>query len=283
MLASTVRMALSISSTIKLNSGHSIPRLGFGVFESTDALKSTGAALQAGYRHIDTARYYHNEPEVAEAVRSSGIDRSSIFITTKVMSHEHGTSATLSAVQDSLKKSKLDYFDLVLLHDPMSGKKKRLEAYAVLNDLSQKGSIKSIGVSNYGVHHLKEIKEAGLPTPTINQIELHPWIQQKEIVSYCNQEGIVVEAYCPLVRGGRMGDKTLKEVCAETGKTGGQVLIRWSLQRGFVPLPKSDTPSRIRDNCDVYSFELSKEQMAKLNALDEGKKGACSWNPVDAP
>merc|ERR1712230_159071 len=209
--------------------------------------------------------------------------RQDIYITTKIYDPEHGTQATRTAVEDSLAQTKLDYFDLILLHSPLSGKEKRLEAYKVLLDFQGKGKIKSVGVSNYGVHHMEEIKQAGLRTPAVNQIELHPWCQQKDIVDYCEANGIVVQAYCPLVRGLRMSDATLVELAKQCSKIPAQVLVRWSLQKGFVPLPKSDTPSRIKENADVYNFELDETAMAKLDALDEGKAGACQWNPVDAP
>jgi len=276
-------MALSISSTVKLNTGATMPVLGFGVYQSTNALKSCQVALETGYKHIDSARYYHNEAEVADAVRKSSFAREDIYITTKIYDPEHGTQATRTAVEDSLAQTKLDYFDLILLHSPLSGKEKRLEAYKVLLDFQGKGKIKSVGVSNYGVHHMEEIKQAGLRTPAVNQIELHPWCQQKDIVDYCEANGIVVQAYCPLVRGLRMSDATLVELAKQCSKIPAQVLVRWSLQKGFVPLPKSDTPSRIKENADVYNFELDETAMAKLDALDEGKAGACQWNPVDAP
>jgi len=183
-------------------------------------------------------------------------------------------------VNESLQKFGIDYVDLYLIHDPFSGKLKRLETYRALLDAQKAGKIRSVGVSNYGVHHLEEIRSEGLPTPSVNQIELHPFCQQKPIVEYCKKYGIVVEAYSPLVRGVAT-DITLLEVADEVKRSPFQVYIRWSLQRGFVPLPKSATPSRIVTNANVFDFELSEEQMMALNALDKGKDGAVTWNPVD--
>lgn len=184
-------------------------------------------------------------------------------------------------VDVSLNKLGFGYIDLYLIHDPFSGKIKRLETYRALLDAQKAGKIRSVGVSNYGVHHLEEIRIEGLPTPSVNQIELHPFCQQKPIVEYCKEYGIVVEAYSPLVRGVAT-DITLLKVANEVKQTPFQVYLRWSLQRGFVPLPKSVTPSRIVANASVFDFELSEEQMMALNALDKGKDGAVTWNPVDA-
>lgn len=170
---------------------------------------------------------------------------------------------------------------MYLLHDPTAGPAKRIEAYKVLLAAQKAGKFKAVGVSNFSEVHLAQLADAGLPPPEVNQIELHPWCQQKPIVEYCNKHGIVVEAYCPLVRGKTLGDETLVGVAKEVGKEPAQVLVRWSLQKGFVPLPKSDTPARIKSNAEVFDFELSDEQMARLDGLDQGAKGACSWNPVD--
>ncbi|KAI5479665.1 aldo-keto reductase [Pseudohyphozyma bogoriensis] len=275
---------LNINSTVTLLSGAKLPVLGFGVFQSTAALASTTAALKAGYSHIDSARYYRNESEVAKAVKefkeNGGGD---VWITTKVMSSEHGTAITDRAVEDSvgIASAQGQVWDLVLLHDPTSGPKKRLEAWKVLEQKKKEGKIKAIGVSNFSEKHLQQFKDAGVSTPDVNQIEIHPWLAQQPIVDYCKKEGIIIQAYCPLVRGDRFDDPTLVEVAESVSKTPAQVLIRWSLQKGYVPLPKSDTPSRIVANADVFDFELDASAMAKLDALDKGPAGACSWNPVN--
>ncbi|KAL1717414.1 NADP-dependent oxidoreductase domain-containing protein [Schizophyllum commune] len=274
-------MALSISSTVKLSTGYTMPLLGFGVYQNYNAKPSVLEALKAGYRHIDSAQVYKNEADVAEAVRESGIDRGSVFVTTKIVSKNHGYESTLKGVDESLAKMKFDYIDLFLIHDPLSGKEKRLQTYKALLEAREAGKIRTVGVSNYGVKHLEEIRAANYELPSVNQIELHPLCQQKDIVEYCKKNDIVVQAYCPIIRG-QMDNEVIQSIAKKHGRDPAQILIRWSLQRGFVPLPKSETPSRIRSNAQVYDFELSDEDVAQLNSLDRGKDGAVSWNPVGA-
>ncbi|KAF8336961.1 NADP-dependent oxidoreductase domain-containing protein [Cantharellus anzutake] len=186
-------------------------------------------------------------------------------------------------VDESLKKLGFEYIDLYLIHDPYPGKTKSLGTHRPLLAAQKSGKIRSVGVSNqYGVHHLEEIRNEGLPAPSVNQIELHPFGQQKLIVEYCAVNGIAGEAYSPLVRGVAR-DQTVLQVVNEVGKSPFLVYIRWSLQRGFIPLLKSATPFRIVENASVSNFQLSEEQMAALNALDKGRDGAVTWNPVDAP
>ncbi|KAF4621156.1 hypothetical protein D9613_000466 [Agrocybe pediades] len=278
---STTTTPLTLSSTVRLSSGYDMPRLGFGVFQNHNTTPTTLIAFQAGYRHVDSAQVYRNEADVGEAVRQSGLDRGEVFITTKCVSKTHGYERTLKGVEESLERMKFDYIDLFLIHDPLSGKEKRLETYKALLEKQKEGKIRSVGVSNYGVKHLEEIKEAGLPLPTVNQIELHPFCQQKDIVEWCNANGVVVQAYCPIIRG-QMNHEVIHALSAKYDRDPAQVLIRWSLQKGFVPLPKSATPGRIRSNVEVYDFELAPEDVAKLDALDRGKSGAVSWNPVNA-
>lgn len=258
-----------------------MPMLGLGVYQSGDAKASCKAAFEVGYRHIDSARMYRNEADVIEAAKSSGIDRSELFLTTKIVGRDHGYEKCSNAIQDSIKSPKADYWDLILLHDPTSGSQKRLEAYRALAEAQKDGLVKSIGVSNFGVAHLRELEAANKgPTPAINQVELHPWCQQKEIVDYCRSKNIVIQAYCPLVRGEKMSDPTLTKIAERLKKTPAQVLIRWSLQHGFVPLPKSDKSHRISENAEVFDFELDTEAMSQLDSLDQGDKGAISWNPI---
>ncbi|KAF8674674.1 Aldo kereductase [Rhizoctonia solani] len=233
-------------------------------------------------RHIDSAQMYRNENAVGQAVKESGLKREEIFITTKCASRSHGYEKTLAGVDESLSKFGFEYIDLFLIHDPLSGPVKRMEAYKALLECRDKGKIKSIGVSNYGVKHLEEIKQAGLEAPTVNQIELHPWCQQKEIVEYCEKNDIVVQAYCPIVRGEKWGHPALVELSKKHGRSEAQILIRWSLQKGYVPLPKSTHEERIVENAEVFGFELGSEDMGILDALDEGSQGAISWNPVNA-
>ncbi|KAF8904437.1 NADP-dependent oxidoreductase domain-containing protein [Gymnopilus junonius] len=292
---------LTIDSTVRLSTGYEMPLLGFGVFQNSNAKESVVEAFKAGYRHVDSAQLYGNEAQVAEAVRASGLDRNDVFITTKCVSRTHGYESTKKELDESLAKMKFDYIDLFLIHDPLSGKQRRLETYKALLEGRAAGKIRTVGVSNYGIHHIEEIKAAGYELPAVNQVELHPLCQQKEIVKYCKENSIVVQAYCPIIRG-QTGYPIIHAIAAKHDRDPAQILIRWSLQKGhvfeifksrhrsdalltfrFIPLPKSATPSRIRSNAEVYDFELNEDDMQKLDSLDRGKNGAISWNPVEAP
>ncbi|RPB05576.1 Aldo/keto reductase [Choiromyces venosus 120613-1] len=258
-----------------------IPRIGFGVFRSppNQCVKSCLAALKTGYRHIDTAQFYENEEEVGEAVRQSGLKRSDVFVTTKIMNPEGSVEKTLESLRASVKRIGLGWVDLFLIHTPSSGPDGRREMWEALEKLKNEGGAKSIGVSNYGVKHMEEIKGYSRTIPAVNQIELHPWLQQSEIVDHCFKEGIVVEAYAPIVRAQKNDDPDVVSIAEAHSVTPAQVLIRWSLQKGFVPLPKSDNPERIKSNADVYGFELSDEEMGKLNgkALPGGEGAICPY------
>ncbi|EMD34111.1 hypothetical protein CERSUDRAFT_117619 [Gelatoporia subvermispora B] len=272
-------MPLSVSSPVRLLSGHDMPLLGLGVFENDECGPACLSALKSGYRHIDSARYYQNEAEVGKAVRQSGIPRSEVFVTSKIYHPEHGYESTLQAVNDSLERFGFEYVDLYLIHSALSGKEKRLATWKALIDAKEAGKLRSIGVSNYNVNHIEEIREAGLEIPAANQIELHPFCQQRPIVEYCKQNGIVVQAYCPLIRG-QSDNPVLQDVAKKYNKDVAQILIRWSLQHGFSPLPKSSNLGRVVSNADVYDFELSLDDMGRIDALDQGAAGSVSWNPV---
>jgi diketogulonate reductase-like aldo/keto reductase len=272
----------TLQSTVRLPlSGYDMPLLGFGVFQNYDAKTSVLEAFKAGYRHIDSAQAYKNEEQCAEALRASGLARGDVFITTKCVSRNHGYESTKRGVDESLAKMQFDYIDLFLIHDPLSGKDLRLATYKALLEAKAAGKIRAVGVSNYNVKHMEEIKAAGYELPEVNQIELHPLCQQKPIIKYCEENNIIVQAYCPIIRG-QMGHPVIQEVAVKHKRDPAQILIRWSLQKGYVPLPKSATPTRIHSNAEVYDFELDEEDMQKLDALDRGKEGAISWNPVNA-
>jgi len=258
-----------------------MPLLGFGVYLNDSAKESCLEAFKAGYRHVDSALMYRNEAQVAAALREAGLRREDVFITSKIASPDHGYDSALAGVDASLKRFGFDYIDLFLIHDPRSGTQRRLDTYRALLECKKAGKIRSVGVSNYSVKHLEEIKNAGLEIPSVNQIELHPFCQQKPIVSYCRTNQIVVEAYCPIIRG-NMGHEVITLISEKHKRDPAQVLCRWSLQHGFVPLPKSATPSRIHSNAQLYDFSLDEEDMSKLDSLDMGNEGAISWNPVDA-
>ncbi|GAA5852087.1 hypothetical protein JCM5353_005041 [Sporobolomyces roseus] len=278
-----------LTSAIKLRSGDSIPRIGFGVYQSTQAKASSAHALAFGYRHIDSARVYRNESEVCEAVKifqknaSANSGTGGVFLTTKVTGKEHGTEKTDKAVEESIARAK-EYglvWDLFLLHDATSGPERRKEAWEVLMKKRDEGKIKSIGVSNFNEKHLQQLVDAGLEIPAVNQIELHPFLQQKPIVEWCQKNDVVVEAYCPIMRGQNFADPILRKLAKKHDATVAQILIRWSLQKGFVPLPKSDTPGRIQENFDVFGLTLDEGDMKELDSLDQGQGKSVSWNPVD--
>ncbi|KAJ3566530.1 hypothetical protein NP233_g6947 [Leucocoprinus birnbaumii] len=275
---------LNIDSTIQFTSGREIPRLGFGVFkiDQGDTKASVLAALHAGYRHIDTAQLYENEKEVGQAIRESGIPRTQIFVTTKMMSDGKDLQSARKAINDSLERLDIDYIDLFLIHEPRAGKTVRLLIWQALIEAKKAGKAKDIGVSNFNVNHMEEFKAAGLELPVVDQVELHPLDQQRPIVEWCKKHNIVVEAYCPLIRGG-FDIPVLQELSRKYDKQPAQILVRWSLQRGFVPLPKSSNAGRIQSNADVYSFDLSPADVRKLDALDKGDAGAISWNPIHYP
>ncbi|KAK6585668.1 hypothetical protein PZA11_002395 [Diplocarpon coronariae] len=256
-----------------------IPRLGFGVYQSPreQCITSCLTALKAGYRHIDSAQYYANEKEVGEAVRQSGVPRSEVFITTKIISAAGSVDKTYEKLVESVEKidGKDGYVDLFLIHTASGGSKARKEMYEALEKLLDRGKTRSIGVSNWGIGHIEELKSfAKVYPPHVNQIELHVFSQQREVVDFCHQNGIVVEAYCPLVRNKKADDPTLTSIAQAHNKTVSHVLIRYCLQKNWVPLPKSDTPARIIENANVYDFELSEDEMKTLDGLDQGSKGA---------
>ena len=273
---------LDIHSTVKLNSGYEMPLLGFGVFqvkEGDECEQAVRDALAAGYRHIDTAAVYGNEASVGKALADSGVPRQDVFVTTKVWINEFGAEKTRKACQKSLSLLRLDYVDLYLIHWPV--RQGVMEAWEAMRALRDEGLCRSIGISNFTV---RRMEEAFFPhtdeMPAVNQVELHPFYSRKDVRDYCAGKGIRMEAYSPLVRGQRMDDATLKGVAGNYGKSPAQVLIRWGLQHGIVTIPKSVRPERIRQNADVYDFEISPADMARLDALDEGKP-ALSWRPEE--
>ncbi|KAF8509742.1 Aldo/keto reductase [Gautieria morchelliformis] len=259
-----------------------MPLVGLGVYQNYTAKESCLEAFEVGYRHIDTAQAYSNETHVGAAVRDSALKREDIFVTTKCTSRTHGYESTLKGVDASLQRLGFTYIDLFLIHDPFSGTERRLATYRALQEAKRDGKIRDVGVSNYNLHHLEEIRAAGLDLPAVNQIELHPFCQQVPIVEYCRSHSIIVQAYSPLVRG-QMDHPVLHAVAERHNRDVAQILVRWSLQKGFVPLPKSSRPARIASNVDVFNFELSAGDMEELDKLDRGKDGSVTWNPVDAP
>ncbi|PHH62138.1 hypothetical protein CDD81_7512 [Ophiocordyceps australis] len=272
---------LKLQDTATLtNTKTAIPRLGFGVYQlyGDKCFDAVTAALETGFRHFDSANMYRNETHVAAAIAQSPVSRDQVFLTTKL--HPSTTDAdTLykTALQDVEKLSGAadGYVDLFLIHQPGSSPEARQALWGVLERLHNEGRAKAIGVSNYHAEHIQEMKAyARVWPPQVNQIELHPWCQQRQLVKYCHDSGILVEAYSPLSCGENLGDKTLAAMATKHAKTPAQILIRYALQKGHVPLPKSGNVERIKQNANVFDFALDKDDMAALDGLDKGSGGA---------
>ncbi len=268
------------NATVTLNSGTVIPQVGLGVWQSGAATKKAVlAALAAGYRHIDTAAVYGNEAIVGAAIAESGVPRSELFVTTKLWNSDHGYDKALRAFDASLKRLRLEYVDLYLIHWPVA--ELRLESWRALERLASEQRARAIGVSNYLTAHLRELAPVAKILPAVNQIELTPFLQRADTVVLCRELGIVLEAYSPLTHGQRLEHPALLEVARRVGRSAAQVLLRWGLQRGYVVLPKSVKPERIVENATLFDFSLDDAAMASLDQLEEGL--VTGWDPATQP
>ncbi|CAN8100186.1 unnamed protein product [Discula destructiva] len=286
--------SLTLQSTVTLNSGYELPLLGYGLYQTPEDITEHVCiqALNHGYRHLDSAAIYKNEAGAGAAIRkiSDKIPRDQIFFTSKVPGRTLSYEAAKEQVKKTLEVSGLDYIDLMLLHAPYGGSAARKGAWKALVEAVEEGKVRSIGVSNYGVHHLDElethIKELEAERPgsggvlSVGQWEIHPWCAREDIAGWCRARGVAVEAYSPLVQGARWGEPVLAKLAGKYGVSEAQVLVRWSLQKGYVPLPKSVTPQRIKDNADVYGFELTADEVKELQT--EEYKPVC-WDPNVTP
>tara|TARA_Y100001970_G_scaffold275598_1_gene377059 strand:+ start:125 stop:955 length:831 start_codon:yes stop_codon:yes gene_type:complete len=262
---------LKISSCVILNDGNTMPIFGIGVWDSKpgkECYDAVSYALKKGYRHIDTAEMYGNEKDVGSAIADSGIAREKIFVTTKLWDSNLGYDHALKAFDVSLKKLNLEYIDLYLIHWP--GGESQIKAWEALEKIKKQEKCKSIGVSNFAPHHLKEILIYGKEKPSVNQIEISPFLQQKKITSFCLGNNIHITGYCPLARAKRFDHPTISQIAKDTKKSPAQVMIRWSLQNGYTAIPKSSRSERIEENSQIFNFTLSKTQMKILNKLEEG-------------
>jgi len=262
---------------LKLNTGASIPQVGLGTWMLTDEKECKDAvtsALEIGYPHIDTAQAYHNEQFVGEVMKASGIARKDIFITTKIDVDNMGYRLE-DSFNKSLKKLQTDYVDLLLLHFPMT--MYRRPAWPRMEEIYKSGRAKNIGVSNYMINHLEECEVR----PAVNQFEMHVFLQSPELVDFCKQQGIVVEAYSPLARGRRMDDPTLVAIAKKHKKTSAQIMIRWCIEMGAVTIPKSAHKDRIAENFEVFDFKLDKADLKMLKTLDQDFR--VSWDPTHVP
>ena len=258
---------------IRLNDGVEIPQIGFGVWQvdNAQAPKAVKAAIEAGYRSIDTAAIYGNEDGVAAGIHAAGVPREQLFITTKLWNDRHGAGNTFKAFDESLKKLQIDYLDLFLIHWPTPRVNLYVETWAALREIRQSGRARAVGVSNFKVPHLERlIGETGI-APAINQIELHPRFQQKAQREFHAKHNIVTESWSPLGQGRVMKDPLIAGIAQKHGRTPAQVALRWHIQNGLVAIPKSVTPARIVENFQVFDFELTEDEMEKIGTLDNNR------------
>lgn len=262
-----------ISGTVNLYNGVKMPYLGLGVFQSEEGAETIQAihwALEAGYRHIDTAAMYLNEESVGEAVRTGGIPREEIFVTTKVWNSDQGYQRTLDAFQQSLDKMKLDYLDLYLIHWPV--RDKYVETWEALEELYDRKLVRAVGVSNFLQHHLQELIDRRGRIPMVNQVEFHPRLVQQDLIDFCRQEHIQYEAWTPILKGGVNDIPVIAEIGKKYDKSPVQVTLRWDLQKGVVTIPKSVQRERIFSNADIFDFSLTDEEVRRIDALDRHER-----------
>jgi 2,5-diketo-D-gluconate reductase A len=259
---------------IALRDSDKIPQLGFGVFQvpPAETEQAVAQALTAGYRHIDTAAAYRNEGAVGQAIRASGLERGEVFVTTKCFNDDQGYEQAKHALSASLERLEMDYVDLYLIHWPVPAHDKYVETWKAFIEMRAEGLVRSIGVSNFQPAHLERVIAETGETPAINQIELHPYFQQRGLRREHEQLGIVTEAWSPLAQGKVLDDPVIVEIAKAHSKTPGQVVIRWHLELGNVVIPKSVTPERIEENFDVFDFELSGAELESMQELDQGMR-----------
>lgn len=267
-------MPSNLQDTTTLHNGVKMPWFGLGVFKAQDGdevIQAVKTAIKHGYRSIDTAAAYKNEEGVGQAVREgleeSGLSRDDLFITSKVWNPDQGYESTLAAFEVTMSKLGLDKLDLYLVHWPV--KEKYKETWRALEKLYKDGRVRAIGVSNFQVHHLQDLLQDAEIKPMVNQVEYHPRLAQLELRAFCKEQGIQLEAWSPLMQGKLLNNATLQEIADQHGKSVAQVILRWDLQNGFVTIPKSTTEHRIIENADVFNFELSYDDMEKINGLNE--------------
>jgi 2,5-diketo-D-gluconate reductase A len=274
---------LSTVPTLALNDGTKIPQLGFGVFQipPPDTAESVGAALDVGYRHIDTAEMYRNEAGVGEAIRTAGLSRDEVFITSKLSNACHHPDDARKAFEQTLTALGSEYVDLFLIHWPLPTlyDGDYVSTWKVMEEFKAQGRARSIGVSNFQVAHLERLAAETDITPAVNQIELHPYLLNDEVRRYGEDHGILTEAWSPIAQGGVLDDPAITEIAGRLERTPAQVVLRWHLQRGSIVFPKSTTPSRIEENFDLFDFELSDGDIEAIAALDQGEDGRTGPNP----
>lgn len=259
---------------INFSDGNSIPQIGLGVWQATQeqAAASVCHALKSGYRHIDTAAIYQNEEGVGQGIKQSGVARDEIFVTTKVWNDAQGYEEATAALNASLERLQLDYVDLLLIHWPTPKQDRFVDTWRAFIAAQKAGKVRSIGVSNFNADHLQRLIDETNVAPVINQIELHPYLQQAELRAFHHEHHIVTQAWSPLGQGEVLNDAVIGAIASVHGKTPAQIIIRWHMQLGNVVIPKSVTPSRIESNFQVFDFELSNQEMAQIAQLDQGRR-----------
>jgi 2,5-diketo-D-gluconate reductase A len=269
--------------TIDLNDGHSIPQLGFGVFqiEPEETAEAVSEALRVGYRHIDTAEMYGNEQGVGEGIRASGLDRSEIYVTSKLNNGHHEPDDARRAFEGTLEALGTDYVDLFLIHWPLPTlyDGDYVSTWTTLEEFQRDGRSRSIGVSNFQPEHLDRLAAEADVVPAVNQIELHPYLLNAEVDSYGREHGIATEAWSPIAQGAVLDDPVITDVADRLGRTPAQVVLRWHIERGNIVFPKSTTPSRIRENFELFDFELEPDDAERIDALDRGEEGRTGPHP----
>lgn len=272
---------MNLQTTFRLNNDVEMPALGLGVWKATpeQTHRAVTWALEAGYRHIDTAAIYGNEEAVGQAIRDSNVGRERVFVTTKLWRDDHGLDSAPRAFQQSMERLGMEQVDLYLSHFPTPGK--RLDAWRAMEGILGAGKARAIGVSNYTVRHLQELIRETRIIPAVNQVEFHPFLFQTELLEFCREHRIQLEAYSPLTHGLKLEDPTLRKIATTHGKSPAQVLIRWCLEHKVVVIPKSTSENRIAENAHVFDFQLSEEERATLDGLNENLR-TC-WDPSDTP
>ncbi|MEU9002292.1 aldo/keto reductase [Streptomyces sp. NPDC048551] len=260
--------------TVTLNNAVRIPQLGFGTFQipPEETRRTTLAALETGYRHIDTAQMYGNEKEVGQAVRDSGLDRADVFVTSKLTNEARTYDDALRAFDRSLEVMGFDHLDLFLVHWPLPARRDVVEIWRAMEEIYRSGRAKAVGVSNFQPRHLSRLLEGGLLVPAVNQIEVHPYLTQADARAYGAEHGIATEAWSPIARGKVLDDPVIRRVAERAGKTPAQVTLRWHLQRGDIVFPKSSTRARIEENFDLFDFELPEADMNAISALNRDER-----------
>ncbi len=271
------KIGMTMNQNFKLNNGIEIPSIGLGTWQTPDgetAINSIKVAVNAGYRHVDTAAVYANEKSLGDGIKACGVDRKELFVTSKLWNTERGYGKTLKAFEKTLNDLQLDYLDLYLIHWPAAShqfdnwEQINSDTWRAMEELYKEGKIKAIGLSNFHQHHLEPLMENAEIMPAVNQIEYHPGFTQSSCVEFCKANDILVEAWSPLGTGNVLNNETLKKIASRYQKSVAQICIRWVLQNGLLPLPKSITPSRIEENFDVFDFEISKEDIQVIDNIE---------------